>query len=119
MEKILELTGGVFLVVGSISLLIAAIGLYRMPDFYNRIQIGTKASTFGVFLSIVGVALIFPGWSPKLIAMILFVLFTNPISSHIIGRTAYFTNVPLSKRTKLDKLQELSEAHLKKVKTKD
>jgi multicomponent Na+:H+ antiporter subunit G len=119
MEEILEITGGVFLIFGAMSLLVASIGLYRMPDFYNRIQIGTKASTFGALLSIIGVALIFPGWSPKLLAMLLFILFTNPISSHIVGRTAYFTDVPLSKRTKVDRLKEMSPAHLKKVKTKD
>ncbi|MEN8137915.1 MAG: monovalent cation/H(+) antiporter subunit G [Bacteroidota bacterium] len=119
MGNIFELIGGVFLVLGSISLLIASVGLYRMPDFYNRIQIGTKASTFGVLLTIIGIAFIFPGWSPKLLAMLMFVLFTNPISSHVIARAAYFTKVPLSKETKVDKLQEVSEGHLKKVKTKE
>ncbi|MEN8186465.1 MAG: monovalent cation/H(+) antiporter subunit G [Bacteroidota bacterium] len=119
MGNIFELIGGVFLVFGSISLLIAAIGLYRMPDFYNRIQIGTKASTFGVLLTIIGIAFLFPGWIPKLLAMLLFVLFTNPISSHVIARAAYFTKVPLSDKTKVDKLQEVSEGHLKKVKTKE
>jgi|LGVF01.1.fsa_nt_gb multicomponent Na+:H+ antiporter subunit G len=116
MENIFEIIGGVFLVLGSISLLIASVGLYRMPDFYNRIQIGTKASTFGVLLTLVGIAFIYPGWIGKLIALMLFVLFTNPISSHVIARAAYFTKVKLTKETKVDKLQEAGEAHLKKVK---
>lgn len=119
MENIFEMIGGIFLMLGSVSLLISAVGLYRMPDFYNRIQIGTKASTFGVLLTIIGVAFIFPGWSPKLLAMLMFILFTNPISSHIIARAAYFTKVPLSSKTKVDKLKEVSEVHLKKIKNKE
>lgn len=119
MEYIFELIGGVFLILGSVSLLISSIGLYRMPDFYNRIQIGTKASTFGVLLTLIGVAFIFPGWSPKLLAMLMFILFTNPISSHVIARAAYFTKVPLSNKTKVDKLQEVSKVHLKKIKNKE
>ena len=119
MENIFEWIGGVFLILGSVSLLISAIGLYRMPDFYNRIQIGTKASTFGVLLTLIGVAFIIPSWWPKLLVMLLFMLFTNPISSHIIARAAYFTKVPLSKKTKLDKLQEISKVHLKKIKNKE
>ena len=117
MENIFEILGGISLVVGSVSFLIASIGIYRMPDFYNRIQIGTKASTFGLLLTVVGVALISPiAWIGKLIALMLFVLFTNPISSHVIARAAYFTKVPLTKKTKVDKLQEvISDAHLKKV----
>jgi len=118
MGNIFEIIGGLFLVAGAVSLLIASIGLYRMPDFYNRIQIGTKASTFGLLLTIIGVALISPiAWVGKLIALMLFVLFTNPISSHVIARAAYFTKVPLTKKTKIDQLQDaVSEGHLKKVK---
>lgn len=118
MGNILDILGGIFLVVGSIALLIASIGIYRMPDFYNRIQIGTKASTFGLLLIVVGVALISPiTWIGKLIALMLFVLFTNPISSHVIARAAYFTKVTFTKETKVDKLHDvISEGHMKKVK---
>ena len=119
--EVLELIGGVFLVTGSITMLLAAVGIYRMPDFYNRIQVATKASTLGLLQILIGVGFMMPGWTPKLIVLFLFVLFTNPISSHIVARAAYFTKVPLTKKTQVDKLEEaISEAHLKKVKsTKD
>ncbi|MCK5823851.1 MAG: monovalent cation/H(+) antiporter subunit G [Ichthyobacteriaceae bacterium] len=119
MGDLLEIIGGVFLVLGSITMLLAAIGMYRMPDFYNRIQVATKASTLGLLQVALGVGLIMPGWAPKLVVLFVFILFTNPISSHLVARAAYFTKVPMSKDTKIDKLKEsISKAHLKTVKTK-
>jgi len=118
--EVLKLIGGVLLVTGSITMLLAAIGIYRMPDFYNRIQVATKASTLGLLQILLGIGFMMPGWAPKLLVLFLFVLFTNPISSHMVARAAYFTKVPLTKKTTVDKLEEkISEGHLKKVKSND
>jgi len=56
-----------------------------------------------------------------LLILILFVMITNPVSSHVLARAAYYTKVPLTKITRVDKLKEALEvdesrkAHLKKV----
>ena len=42
-----ELIGSVVILLGSIFLLLAGLGVARMPDSYNRIQTGTKATTLG------------------------------------------------------------------------
>lgn len=117
----IEIIGGIVAIAGSLFLLLGSIGLLRMPDAYNRIQAGTKASTLGTILSLSGLFFIFPGWFGKLLILILFVMITNPISSHVLARAAYYTKVPLTKITKVDKLKEALEiddsrkAHLKKV----
>jgi multicomponent Na+:H+ antiporter subunit G len=76
----LPLAGAVIVFIGSLFLLLAAIGILRMPDAYNRLQAGTKATTLGVILTLLGLGLYEPAWLPKLIVIILFVLITNPLS---------------------------------------
>ncbi|MBP8283687.1 MAG: monovalent cation/H(+) antiporter subunit G, partial [Chromatiaceae bacterium] len=46
----LNLLGGLLLVAGAAFLLLGGLGLVRMPDVFNRIQAGTKATTLGTLL---------------------------------------------------------------------
>ena len=92
MEMILDivkLIGAFFILVGSIFLLLGAIGIYRMPDLYNRLQAGTKATTLGAMSLIFGVGLMEPAWLIKLLIIILFIAFANPLSSHALARASY------------------------------
>ncbi len=101
----MELFGAIITLIGSFVLLIASIGLVRMPDIYNRLQVGTKASTLGTILVLLGLAFVVPGWSPKLVLLIVFVMVTNPVSSHVLARAAYFIKIPLTEKTVVDKLK--------------
>ena len=106
----MELAGAIITLIGSFVLLIASIGLLRMPDVYNRLQVGTKATTLGTILSLIGLALIIPGWSGKLILLIFFIMMTNPVSSHVLARAAYFIKIPFTDRTIVDKLKVSDKA---------
>ena len=79
--------------IGSIFLFLGALGVVRMPDVFNRMQAGTKATTLGSMLTLLGIGLAHPDWLPKLILLILFVLFTNPVSTHAMARAAHFAGV--------------------------
>ena len=100
----LEIIGAIVVLLGSVILLIASIGLLRMPDAYNRIQVGTKASTLGTILILAGTGMIIPGWWTKLLILVVFILMTNPVSSHVLARAAYFIKIPLARQTVVDKL---------------
>ena len=104
--ELLQIIGGIVSLLGSLFLLLGALGIVRMPDSYNRIQTGTKATTLGTLLFLVGVGLYNPSWFPKLIVLILFILFTNPVSSHVLARSAYSIGVKLTKETVVDKLKD-------------
>ncbi len=106
----MDLVGAIITLIGSLVLLIAAVGLLRMPDVYNRLQVGTKATTLGTILSLIGLAFVMPGWTGKFILLILFVLITNPVSSHVLARAAYFIKIPFTSKTVVDKLQVSDEA---------
>jgi len=83
-----EIIGGVISIAGSVLLFLAALGLIRMPDVYNRMQAGTKATTLGSMLFLIGIAVARPGWWAKILVIVLFIVFTNPISSHALARAA-------------------------------
>lgn len=102
----LKIIGAFTTLIGSLFILFAAIGLLRMPDVYNRIQAGTKASTLGSILTLLGIGLVHPEWLLKIGLLIIFVLISNPVSSHVLGRAAYFAGIPLSKKTNVDQLKE-------------
>lgn len=107
--EILAIVGACMAILGSMVLLIAAIGLIRMPDAYNRIQVGTKASTAGVALIMLGLALVIPGWFGKLFTIMLFVLLTNPVSSNVLMRAAHKIGIPMASQTVVDQLKEDEE----------
>jgi len=100
----MELLGGIFAVAGSVFLLLAALGLIRMPDLFDRMQAGTKATTLGTMLFLIGLALAEPSWAGKSALLILFVLFSNPLSSHALARAAHYAGVTLGAKAACDEL---------------
>ncbi len=104
-----KIIGEIFMVIGGIFMFLASLGLLRMPDVYNRMQTSTKAVTLGAMSSILGVGIIHPEWLLKCLVIIIFILFTNPVSAHAIGRAAYRTGVKLWPGSKCDKYGECLE----------
>ena len=62
-----DVIGAFVTLAGSVFLLLGALGVACMPDLYNRMQAGTKATTLGTILSLAGVALLRPEWGLKLL----------------------------------------------------
>ena len=100
----MEILGGIFAIAGSLFLFLAALGLIRMPDLYDRMQAGTKATTLGTMLFLIGLAIVEPLWTGKAALLILFVIFSNPLSSHTLARAAYHAGVTLGDRASCDEL---------------
>lgn len=99
--------GNLLILAGSVFILIAAIGMLRMPDLLIRMHSATKAGTLGVGLILIGTTLHFQKTSLSLeaIAAILFIYITAPIASHLIARAAYLSGIKLSSNTVIDELQ--------------
>lgn len=85
--------GAIITVLGSLFLLLASLGLVRMPDVYTRMQTGTKATTLGTILVVLGLALVVPADWTKLLVLGVFVFLTNPVSSHALSRSAHYQGV--------------------------
>lgn len=102
--EVIQLIGAFITLLGSNFLLLGSIGVFRMPDIYNRIQAGTKATTLGTILSLLGLVFFHPEWGGKIFILILFIILTNPVSSHVLARAAHFAGIYLSDKTVVDKL---------------
>jgi multicomponent Na+:H+ antiporter subunit G len=106
MAGLIDLVGALLLLGGTAFLLLGGLGLVRMPDIYNRIQAGTKATTLGTLLSLAGIAFLQPDWALKLLLIGVFLLFTNPLSSQVLARAAHRTGSPKAASTRVDRLEE-------------
>ena len=93
-----ELIGSIFILAGAFFHFSAGLGMLRMPDVYTRMQAGTKASTLGNTLILIGIAIYHPGWSLKLLILIYFVFMTNPVSSHTLARAARTIGIPMARK---------------------
>jgi multicomponent Na+:H+ antiporter subunit G len=100
----IEILAGILIFLGAALMAVAALGLLRLPDFYLRMAATTKATTLGVALMTVGVAVVFADTAvtARVLAIILFLFLTSPIGAHVIGRAAYLHGVPLWKETVVD-----------------
>jgi multicomponent Na+:H+ antiporter subunit G len=96
------LAGAIVTGIGTAFLFVGSLGVYRMPDVYNRLQAGTKCTTLGAFLTIIGVGIMEPQWFWKALAIAAFILATNPISNHSVGRASRKIGVPLCDRSVVD-----------------
>ena len=102
----MTLVGTVITAVGTIFLFLGSLGIFRLPDVYNRLQAGTKCTTLGAFLTIIGVGITETSWFLKCLLIAAFILLTNPISSHALGRASRKSGVPLWEGSVLDKSEE-------------
>ena len=87
----MRIVADLFLFTGALFMCLGALGLVRMPDVFSRIQAGTKAATLGALCFLVGIALFFPGWWSKLLVILGFILFTNPVGSSTIARAIHLS----------------------------
>ena len=101
--------GTIVTAIGTIFLFVGSLGVFRLPDVYNRLQAGTKCTTLGAFLTIVGVGVMEPDWLPKTLVIALFILITNPISNHALGRASRKSGDSLCDRSVVDKTEEYAE----------
>jgi multicomponent Na+:H+ antiporter subunit G len=102
-----ELIGDILMVIGAIFLLLAAVGVLRMPDLFTRLQPATKGTTMGIACTLLAVAVHFGDSSvtTRALATIAFFFLTAPVTAHLVGRASYFVGVPLWKGTVIDELR--------------
>lgn len=119
MGTIIDFIGGVLLIVGAAFLLFGGLGLLRMPDIFNRIHAGTKATTLGTLFTLAGAAFLHPSWSLKLLLIGVFLIFTNPLSSQVLASTAHRRGAAKTPLTEVDKLAEDEEEAKEEAKKND
>ncbi len=99
-----SVAGQLMVVVGVGFMAVAAVGLVRLPDVYNRTNAVTKAASLGVVCVLLGVVVLAPGPGAAivLLAASALQLFTVPIAGFEIGAAARTSGAPLAAETHRD-----------------
>lgn len=104
----IDLVVSVFLLSGAAFMLLAGLGILRLPDLPTRMHSSTKAGALGAMLIMGGVVIGFAEWLAfaRGVAIVLFIMLTTPIAAHAIGRAGYMVGVPLWDGTIKDELRD-------------
>ena len=109
MEGILtEWVPAFMVLLGASFMLLAAVGVLRLPDVWMRMHASTKSATFGIGCMAIGLAVSHlheMGVVMRSIIIIGFVFQTAPVAAHMIGRAAYLMGVTPWKGTKRDEIK--------------
>jgi len=104
----IEIIISFLLLLSATVILLAAIGLLRLPDLPTRMHATTKSSVLAVILIMFAVALFFGrvDVTARVLAVIIFTLTTAPIAAHAIGRAGYLSGLKLWSGTVRDDLKD-------------
>jgi monovalent cation/proton antiporter MnhG/PhaG subunit len=86
-----EILGVAGKLLGVAFLLVAAVGVMRLPDPFMRMHAATKAGTLGAGLVVIFTAIYMGDVGAKFTAVgiLVFLLATLPVAAHLLGRAAY------------------------------
>lgn len=93
------------MIVGALIVLVAMIGLVRLPDVFCRSHALGKGLTLGLMVLLFGLWL-----DPrtevsglKVVAAVFFQFVTLPVASHLLSRLSYEKNLPRHRNTEVEK----------------
>lgn len=85
----------ILLISGLIFILLGIYGIFRFESFYSRVLITSKVETIGFITIILGL-MFRMGIHPttgKLLLVLLLILYTNPMATHSIAKSAYVSSL--------------------------
>jgi multicomponent K+:H+ antiporter subunit G len=114
MNPLIEWAAAAIIVIAAFFLLVGAIGLVRLPDFYMRLHAPTKASTLGVGGILVASMLVSAfqgraGFAELLITLFVFV--TAPVSANLMAQAALHLKIKSLAPTPKDAVPERSDTY--------
>ena len=86
----IEILSGILIILGSLSIIVGLLGVYRMPDFFTRLHAASVIDTLGTILILFGLIL-YAGLnivSIKLLLILIFILITTPTAAHALAKSA-------------------------------
>jgi len=89
-EPTFNLLRDILLIAGALFVLSGNIGVLRFPDFFTRVHAAGITDTAGIGLILLGL-IVEAGLtlvSLKIVLMLIFLMFTNPTSSHALAKAA-------------------------------
>ena len=87
----MDYLASLFIFSGSFFMLIAGIGILRMPNLFMQMHAATKASVLGCGLILLGVGIEINDIHSitEIIVLIFFIALTNPLAAHLVAKAAF------------------------------
>lgn len=119
---ILDILTVIALLWGLFFMFVGALGIWRLPDFFNRTHAASKCVTLGISGLLIAAVLHFaavfvspqgggPAWeslvgaATKAVLIIIFLYTAAPVGSHMLARAAHLDGAGKDKRTLGDDLE--------------
>lgn len=100
LNDMLQIIAWVSILLGSVLVIIGALGSLRFPDFWSRLHAASVTDSGGVILLLVGMG-IHSGFNLitfKLFLIGVFLFITGPTSSHAVANAALVSGINPSKK---------------------
>jgi multicomponent Na+:H+ antiporter subunit G len=99
-----EIIVSLFLLIGGLFCLIAAVGVIRLPDLFIRMHAATKTGTVGVSSIVIGMIIHFADLTVTSRGLVIFAFFllTAPVAAILMGRGAFGSVVAIWLLTRVD-----------------
>jgi multicomponent Na+:H+ antiporter subunit G len=94
----------ILFIIGSLVMILGAVGVIRFPDVYTRLHASTKCDTGGAISILLGVA-IFSGLtmtSLKIFSILFLIFLLNPVASHALARASHKYGIKPCEKTVVD-----------------
>ncbi len=110
MNQIVEWLAIALLILGAVFILIGAIGLVKLPDFYTRLHAPTKASTLGIGSILIASMLLHlvndRGGNIQELVISMFLFITAPVSAYMMAKAAIHREVPTVEKTQNPEIRQ-------------
>ena len=102
------LAGAAFLLTGVAIFIIEMIGIFRFRYVLNRMHAAAMGDTLGIGACLLGLSIMngFSYTSLKLFAVIVFLWFSSPVSTHLVARLEVSTNEDREKHYREKELED-------------
>jgi len=100
----MNVSSGLFLLIGSFLCLTGGLGILRFPDFYTRMHAVGITDTLATAMILIGLILHNPDFmvDVKLMIILLMTIFISPTASHALANAARYDELSMNKDSKSD-----------------
>ncbi len=91
MGDVLDVIGGIAMIIGALFALLAGIGVHKFSDPYSRMHAAAKSPTLGLILVAIGAGLTVRTFeaSATVFLVVVLQLLTSPVGTHLAGRAVH------------------------------
>ncbi len=87
----------IIIIISWLFIIFGMIAIFKLKNLYTRILTAATIDTVASFLVLIGLMFVSQSFEfiIRLVLLIIFLLITNPISSHVNIRSAYLIGIPI------------------------